>query len=181
MEKVKIRPFTDFVKTKFRNQKLLGAEVGVRRGNNAARLLDEILFEQLYLIDLWGKFKQVILWKDVGFTDENLEWLYPAVVKRFENRPNVTIHRLPSLEASKKFPNEYFHFVYIDACHSYEHVMEDILVWLPKIKAGGVLGGHDYRDDKICPGVNRAVDEFIQNSGYELHQDCPDWWIEKGN
>ena len=47
--------------------------------------------------------------------------------------------------------------VYIDADHSYEAVQRDIAVWLPKVKAGGFIAGHDY--SHAFPGVVRAVCE----------------------
>jgi len=49
--------------------------------------------------------------------------------------------------------------VFIDANHKYQHVKEDIMAWLPKVKDSGILCGHDY-----CPaetGVYRAVNELL--------------------
>ena len=40
--------------------------------------------------------------------------------------------------------NGQFDLVFIDADHSYEAVKQDIANWKPKIKAGGILAGHDY-------------------------------------
>lgn len=34
--------------------------------------------------------------------------------------------------------------VFIDARHDYESVANDIKLWSPKVKIGGVLCGHDY-------------------------------------
>ena len=36
---------------------------------------------------------------------------------------------------------------------------EDISLWLPKVKRGGILSGHDYEDS--WPGVVKAVDEML--------------------
>ena len=49
-----------------------------------------------------------------------------------------------SVELSRTFPDRYFDFVFIDANHVYESVKADILAYLPKMKSGGVLAGHDY-------------------------------------
>jgi hypothetical protein len=43
--------------------------------------------------------------------------------------------------------------VYIDANHLYEAVTVDIKTWLPKVKIGGILGGHDFN----LQGVRDAV------------------------
>ena len=34
-------------------------------------------------------------------------------------------------------------FVYIDGNHAYEYVKKDIGLYYPKLKKGGVIGGHD--------------------------------------
>lgn len=49
--------------------------------------------------------------------------------------------------------------VYIDGDHAYEAVRDDIKAWLPKIKHGGILAGHDYGAG--WPGVQKAVDEIL--------------------
>jgi len=46
--------------------------------------------------------------------------------------------------------------VYLDSDHSFAHVTAEIEAWLPKIKSGGYIAGHDFQSD---PGVEviRAV------------------------
>ena len=57
--------------------------------------------------------------------------------------------------------------VYIDADHTYESVTEDITAWLPKIRAGGVICGHDYSGG--WKEVVRAVDDFFcKRSGLDV-------------
>lgn len=51
-------------------------------------------------------------------------------------------------------------FVFIDANHTYDDVRADILAWLPKVKPGGILAGHDYSPE-MFPGVCKAVDELL--------------------
>jgi predicted O-methyltransferase YrrM len=62
-----------------------------------------------------------------------------------------------SIEAAKQFENKSVDFVFIDAAHEYEDVQNDIEAWLPKIKTGGIIAGHDYIP--TYPGVMRAVNE----------------------
>ena len=52
--------------------------------------------------------------------------------------------------------------VYIDAAHDYDSVKQDILTWLPKIKKGGFIAGHDYRYDPNI-GVYEAVNDIFVN------------------
>jgi predicted O-methyltransferase YrrM len=69
--------------------------------------------------------------------------------------------RISSLEAAQRYPNASLDFVFIDASHDYDNVKADILAWRPKIKPGGIIGGHDYHG--LFPGVIQAVRETIPN------------------
>ena len=50
--------------------------------------------------------------------------------------------------------------VFIDADHDYAPVCRDIQAWLPKVKPGGLLCGHDF-DEVHWPGVVNAVRELV--------------------
>lgn len=77
------------------------------------------------------------------------------------------IHTLfmDSLSAAKVFKDNVLDLVFIDADHSYEAVRDDIKNWLPKVKDGGILCGHDYYRQEIATmghrGVTKAVDEIL--------------------
>lgn len=78
-----------------------------------------------------------------------------------------------STESASLFKDRSLDFVYIDACHEYSKVRLDILAWLPKVKSGGTLAGHDY--NRTHPGVRRAVDEIFR--GCELRIKISSWVI----
>ena len=71
----------------------------------------------------------------------------------------VTPIRKPSTQAAQDFADRSIDIVFIDAAHEYDPVKEDILAWLPKVKLGGILSGHDY----LHEGVKKAVDEVFGN------------------
>jgi predicted O-methyltransferase YrrM len=73
---------------------------------------------------------------------------------------NVEILKGSSEEAVDTFADGSLDFVYIDGLHTYEGVKNDIELWLPKVKKGGYIGGHDY-GSKHHPGVKPAVDEML--------------------
>jgi len=50
---------------------------------------------------------------------------------------------MDSMTAVDLFREDYLDLVFIDADHSYTCVKKDILGWLPKIRKGGVICGHD--------------------------------------
>lgn len=56
----------------------------------------------------------------------------------------LRVIRATSDIASKLFAQGYFDFVFIDGCHFYEYVLNDIKNWLPLVRKGGVIAGHDY-------------------------------------
>lgn len=67
--------------------------------------------------------------------------------------------RMTSLEASVLYQNDSLDVVFIDAAHDYDSVKADIAAWLPKVKSGGYLAGHDY--NQCWSGVIAAVNESL--------------------
>ena len=61
---------------------------------------------------------------------------------------------MQSVEAAKKFKKASLDLVFIDGSHDFESVCSDIETWLPKIKPGGVLAGHDYDFEQVSKAVN---------------------------
>jgi predicted O-methyltransferase YrrM len=74
-------------------------------------------------------------------------------------------------EAAKYFNDEEIDVIFVDGGHSYEVVKADILAWLPKMKKGGIMAGHDY---KAWEGVNKAVTEIF-GTPHKVENDC--WFI----
>lgn len=74
-----------------------------------------------------------------------------------------------SVEAAKDFIDKSVDVVFLDGDHSYEGVKADIEAWLPKIKPGGLLCGHDID----FPFVWRAVKEKLKD--FHVIQRC---WIK---
>lgn len=87
---------------------------------------------------------------------------------------HITPIRKTSLEASQRYQDNSLDFVFIDASHQYQDVLDDIKSWLPKLKNGGTLAGHDYGYNE----VNKAVNEFFKNKNFVVSEDC---WIHEKN
>jgi hypothetical protein len=93
---------------------------------------------------------------------------------------------MSSEKASALYANGYFDFVYLDADHTYKGAAKDIELWYPKVRSGGILSGHDYKNKRIRPGivcgVVQAVDEFVSKNKLEFtigHGRCPSWFVLK--
>lgn len=69
---------------------------------------------------------------------------------------------LNSQEAALLYENESLDFIYIDGCHKYECVLEDIKLWKPKIKKNMFLAGHDW-EGAHSTAVQKAVKESLGN------------------
>ena len=50
---------------------------------------------------------------------------------------------MTSREAATQIPDRSLDLVFLDGDHSYASTAEDIAQWLPKLRPGGVLCGHD--------------------------------------
>ena len=50
---------------------------------------------------------------------------------------------------------------------------QDINLWLPKVKRGGIISGHDYNEHPQHIGVINAVNELL--GGYDKHYYDGSW------
>lgn len=85
----------------------------------------------------------------------------------------VTVHEDHHQNVVSKYPDEYFDLVFIDAEHGTTKVMEDINLWLPKVKVGGYISGHDYD----WPDVSSAVQSCFSVESIHHFSSC--WWVLK--
>lgn len=74
----------------------------------------------------------------------------------------------------KEYADNSLDFVWIDALHTYDGVFKDINGWLPKVKSGGWIGGHDYDGE-----TRRAVDELISGVAEKTSSHCSSWLYQK--
>lgn len=68
---------------------------------------------------------------------------------------------LTSEQASHYFKDGSLSFVFVDADHSYEAVKHDIQLWLPKVKKGGVLAGHDFPQEPVAKAVLESLNPVM--------------------
>ena len=132
-------------------------EIGVRRGGSAQHLLTFAPSVSYVGVDLW---EPIIGDESVpGFRTYSAEAAlenYNQTIKRLKDfGERVKLVKASSIEAAKRFEDESFDCVFIDADHRYEHVKADIAAWMPKVKPGGWLTGHDL----VMPSVVKALEE----------------------
>lgn len=108
----------------------------------------------------------LILAKQIG---NPIQEQWKANMRNGGVRDRITLHHKESTLAAQEFDDASVRFVYLDGSHNYEDVLADIEAWLPKVKAGGILAGHDYNQ----PEVAKAVIEMFGHD-FEVHQSS---WI----
>lgn len=73
-----------------------------------------------------------------------------------------------SHEISQTFDDQFFTTIWIDASHDFDNVSRDINNWLPKLKSGGMLVGHDYPEPTDPNGgfedLSRAVNQEVRDN-----------------
>jgi hypothetical protein len=155
------------------------AEIGVNKAETSSLLRHLFPEAHLYLIDPWQPDSNYLLSATpISRKNKHYENAYRCVQEKFKDDPNVTILRMTSLEALTCTPDQ-FDLVFIDANHEYTHVKEDILSWLPKVRPGGILAGHDYDPEiPMFSGVKQAVDEIF---GKKMMLGKDRLWIHKRN
>lgn len=106
-------------------------------------------------------------------------------VQRSGLSEHIEILPMESLAASCHKPDDYWHFVFIDASHKYEQTKADIRLWFRKIMPGYTLAGHDYNTfDEVNMGVYAAVNEVIPEEYLrvtETDKGYGVWSINKSN
>ena len=119
------------------------AEIGVAQAFSASYVLNTSAVDKYYMVD-------------------------PAssrgiIITLSKYRERAVFLCMTSEAASNQFDNESLDMVIIDALHDYDHVKQDLTLWLPKVRRGGIITGHDY-NSKRFPGVKQAVYEVLGNN-----------------
>jgi predicted O-methyltransferase YrrM len=154
-----------------------GAEIGVYAGDHARMLLGVLNLQRLYLIDPYnpddpdfaGHCKPKLpAAKEIAHRELKL---WEAIIRWYEVTSDQAVHTITEL----------LDFVYIDGNHSYDYVRRDIDNYLPLVRPGGFIGGHDYMMRGTPEiSVKAAVDDYVAEHNLTLHVSegqYPEWWI----
>lgn len=128
--------------------------VGTYKGKSLSLMLDYVEKSEknikVYTIDDWSD----ILYGD---NEQDIKSIFlenlSTDVDKFE------LIELDTCDGSTMFDDNSIDFIFLDTKHSFDHVSKEINCWIPKIKKGGIISGHDYH----WSDVKRAVDDLIEN------------------
>ena len=166
------REFFKFLKAYY-NRPLVGVEIGVYRGENSFDMLANLKIEKLYLIDPYEDYYGGC-WESRKKQSE-YDDIYNTITKKLiPYKDKVEVIRKKSCDAIDKIPE--VDFVYIDGNHEFDYVLQDIALYYPKIKEGGVLSGDnlEYKD------VANVVTQFFYYNKMKLWASTRrisfEWW-----
>lgn len=137
----------------------VAAEIGAAYGDFSRKILELAAPSKLFLIDLWEGER------------------YSAGLKRIRaelgteiESGTVEIAQGYSTKQLERFADGFFDWVYIDTDHSYETTLQELRLASKKVKAEGIIAGHDFcTGNVVAPyvyGVMQACHEFCVNHGY---------------
>src|SRR3989344_1745838 len=142
-----------------------GAEIGVFAGQYSKILCESIPGLKLYCIDAW------VVYDDLPETKvakhyknyiRRIEGTYAAAGKLLQGYSCEFIKKY-SMDAVTGFTRDSLDFVYIDANHAFDYVMEDIIEWSKIVRPGGIISGHDYhcfKYNEVSFQVSSAVNVY---------------------
>lgn len=157
---------------------VVGAEVGVYDGRMSAHLLTRSDLT-LYMVDRWA----APLPSYAASGDPLAALKGDAMLRAMSDARDAVAYaggrarmvREDSQAATLRIDAGSLDFAFIDAEHTEEAVRRDIVAWLPTLKPGGLLCGHDYGDERY--GVSRAVDEACERFGWVLDLGADKTWF----
>lgn len=167
------RPMITYAKENY-SYPLRIVEIGVFHGANSKRMFDNLNVEKMYLIDPYERYQE--------YSQESFIW--PWLPSSFdqvlsllgENAERTVPLQMTSEDAASIIPDG-LDMVYIDGNHSYAYVKKDIELYYPKVKSGGIIGGHDIDGNWKSREVTQAVHEFADAHNLDVFIESPDWWI----
>ena len=148
-----------------KKSKIIGAEIGVFKGKMSYQMLKRLPGLTLFMIDRWEPYSKKEQDDDLSATMAHYNAEYwkgcrakvEKMAAKFGDRAQIIIS--DSVEAASRFGNGTFDYAFVDAGHGPIAAAKDLCAWLPKIKKGGLLCGHDI----TRRGVKTAVAEILGN------------------
>jgi hypothetical protein len=155
----------------------VGAEIGIQKGMMTKKVLSMLpSIQKYYAIDPWlwyPEYKETVNKLNQERWNQNeMNFHFNEFKKNIQIHKNkIVILKMFSKEASTHIKDGILDFIFIDGNHGYEFVKEDIQLYLPKVKKGGLIGGHDYGHVKggVKEAVNELFDDFFEGSNKT-------WW-----
>ncbi len=149
-------------------------EVGTKEGKTSEAILRALPEVRVYNVDLFQPQPKITDGEHYN------AWNWDGIIKDFRARMTPFRERCVTLiadqcDAARMVP-EICDLVFLDADHRTEPTRAAIRAWLPKVRPGGILAGHDYD----WPSVAEAVAaEFGERASIQTGPDAV-WYVVVG-
>ena len=121
-------------------------EIGTCWGGWAEWLRKNTPCQQLITVDPYKKYPQSEYYDALNeMSQQDMDEKHRRVKARLEPQ-GIVVARDTSYGAAQHIPDGVLTFCYIDGNHLYHAVLQDLVLWWPKIKKGGYLCGDDVED-----------------------------------
>lgn len=132
-------------------------EVGCREGRTTGHILKTVPDSRVIAVDPWMVQEAT----NDPTKETYASWDFSKIEAEFwanvgEGRERCEMMRMTSEQAASLVWDK-ADLIFIDALHDYEHVKQDIGLWWPKVRVGGIFATHDFNHK--WPGVERAMAE----------------------
>lgn len=173
----------------------IGVEVGTDKGGFAERILAKSNISELHCVDPWiddfgSNYRP-------GFFDKNGSNRMKEAQEKLDQymqSQRCYLHQGFSADIAATWEKP-IDFLYIDGDHSLEGIYTDLYSWVPKVKVGGIISGHDYKDgpgsgikdffgNQLPYKVKTVVDNFCKQYGFKLNPvggRILSWWFVKNH
>jgi hypothetical protein len=142
---------------------LVGVEVGVCLAHTTEAYAKGIKnLKKLYAVDNYPTF---VDWDGSDWNKDRQDLMKKAAQeKMLAYKDKVEFLHVSSEEFVKTIEDESLDFVFIDGDHSFEAALKDFQNYYPKVKTGGIFGGHDIQLDS----VRNALTYFLKEKSNEV-------------
>lgn len=134
----------------------------------------------LYCVDTWKAADSTPHMQEDA-RQRDIFSIFRQNLTQFNLMERVKPMMMTSMEAARIVPDGIFDLVFIDCDHIYKSVHQDIMSWLPKVRPGGILCGHDC--EILWKDADRGMrNQIDQNLEIDFIQDaiCPGRGIHPG-
>lgn len=169
MTVIPVDPCFSMLPERVKGRPLHAVELGSQNGYFAKRFLLNVPDSIIWCVDPWDLSQKKNLPTGVG-TDQSTFTKWKENVKPWLGDRCHAI-RNKSWLAEADFKDE-IDFLYIDGDHRWWACYRDLCDWVPKVRSGGLVVGHDWTSNRWQNDIQKAVKLWLERDApknLELH------------
>jgi len=149
--------------TKVAKQSAVLVEVGSWFGNSTCLLANVVKASggHLHCVDHWKGSEGTLTRQEA--TEQDIYGLFVENMRGLGLWEYITPMVIDSKTACETFKDNSIDFLFLDGDHRYQQFKEDLTIWIPKMKTGGIICGHDCDAyySKVSPELKEHLDKHL--------------------